>query len=248
MHQNTLPVASQIEQWPLDSLIPYARNPRTHSDAQIAQIAASIAEFGFTNPILVDSKNGVIAGHGRLLGARKLGLATVPVIVLDHLSETQKRAYIVADNKLALNAGWDDELLALELVELKDADYDLNVLGFDPKELDDLLTGVDDEKADEVPPLPEHAVSRPGDLWLCGDTRIQHRVLCGDCADPKTVERLLADRKTVSDGHRPAVWNRIGFGVARPRGFEWLRPGRIELYEEAHERPHQHRHLLRYPC
>jgi ParB-like chromosome segregation protein Spo0J len=190
-----LPMASQIEHWPLDKLIPYARNPRTHSDAQVAQIAASINEFGFTNPILVDSKAGIIAGHGRLLGARKLNLATVPVIVLDLLSETQKRAYIIADNKLALNAGWDDELLALELVELKHADYDLNVLGFNPKELDDLLTGVDDEKADDVPPLPEHAVSHPGDLWLCGDTRIQHRVLCGDCTDPKIVERLLADRK-----------------------------------------------------
>ena len=131
----------RIEHWPLDKLIPYARNPRTHSDAQIAQIAASIAEFGFTNPILVDSKAGIIAGHGRLLGARKLNLATVPVIVLDHLTETQKRAYIIADNKLAINAGWDDELLALELVELKESDFDLSVLGFDTKELDDLRRG-----------------------------------------------------------------------------------------------------------
>jgi DNA modification methylase len=187
--------ATQIEHWPLDKLIPYARNPRTHSDAQIAQIAGSIVEFGFTNPILVDSKNGVIAGHGRLLAARKLNLATVPVIVLDYLSETQKRAYIIADNKLAINAGWDDELLALELVELKECDFDLSVLGFDTKELDDLLTGVDDEKADIVPPLPETAVSRLGDVWLCGDTRVQHRVLCGDATKPEDVARLLGERK-----------------------------------------------------
>jgi hypothetical protein len=192
---HTLPMANQIEQWPLDKLIPYARNPRTHSDAQVAQIAGSIAEFGFTNPILIDSKNGVIAGHGRLLGARKLNLATVPVIVLDYLTETQKRAYIIADNKLAINAGWDDELLALELLELKESDFDLSVLGFDTKELDDLLTGVDDEKADIVPPLPENAVSQLGDVWLCGDSRIQHRVICGDCTEPKTIERLLADHR-----------------------------------------------------
>src|ERR1700761_6556358 len=107
-------MARHIELWPFDNLIPYERNPRTHSDAQIAQIAASIAEFGFTNPILVDSKDGVIAGHGRLLAARKLNLQTAPVIVLDHLSETQKRAYVIADNKLALNAGWDEDLLSLE--------------------------------------------------------------------------------------------------------------------------------------
>jgi ParB-like chromosome segregation protein Spo0J len=157
--------SNQIEQWPLNRLIPYARNPRTHSDNQIAQIAGSIAELGFTNPILVDSKDGIIAGHGRLLGARKLGLASVPVIVLDHLTETQKRAYIIADNKLALNAGWDDELLGLELIELKEADFDLDVLGFNPKELDDLLTGVDDEKADIIPPVPEQAMSRTGDVW-----------------------------------------------------------------------------------
>jgi DNA modification methylase len=187
--------AKQVEQWPLDRLIPYARNPRTHSDNQIAQIAGSIAEFGFTNPILVDSRDGVIAGHGRLLGARKLGLASVPVIVLDHLTETQKRAYIIADNKLALNAGWDDELLGLELIELKEADFDLDVLGFNPKEFDDLLTGDDDEKADIIPPVPEQAVSRPGDVWLCGETRLQHRVLCGDSTNTADVARLLGERK-----------------------------------------------------
>src|SRR5215472_10449241 len=119
-------MAKHIELWLIDKLIPWARNPRTHSDAQIAQIAASIAEFGFNNPILVDTKAGIIAGHGRLLAARKLGLTEVPVIVLDHLTEAQKRAYIIADNQLALNAGWDDELLREELAALRDQDFNLD--------------------------------------------------------------------------------------------------------------------------
>src|ERR1700693_581806 len=120
-----LAMATHIELWPIEKLIPFARNPRTHSDTQVAQIAASIAAFGFNNPILVDTKAGIIAGHGRLLAARKLGLAEVPVIVLDHLSEAQKRAYIIADNQLALNAGWDDELLRAELAALQAEDFDL---------------------------------------------------------------------------------------------------------------------------
>src|SRR4051794_40509930 len=122
----THPMARSIEHWPLDKLIPYARNPRTHSAAQVAQIAASISEFGFNNPILVDSKAGIIAGHGRLLAARKLQLIEVPVIVLDHLTDAQKRAYIIADNQLALNAGWDDETLRAELAALQAEDFDLN--------------------------------------------------------------------------------------------------------------------------
>ncbi|HEX4231260.1 MAG TPA: ParB/Srx family N-terminal domain-containing protein [Bryobacteraceae bacterium] len=121
----SIAAAKNIEHWPLDKLIPYARNPRRHSDAQVAQIAGSIAEFGFVNPILVDSNAGMVAGHGRLLAARKLGLAEVPVIVLDHLSETQKRAYIIADNRLTLSADWDEEMLSLALLELKDSDFDL---------------------------------------------------------------------------------------------------------------------------
>lgn len=147
-------MAKQIEHWSIDRLIPYARNPGTHSDAQIAQIAGSINEFGFLNPILLDGNAGIIAGHGRLLAARKLNLEQVPVIVLNHLSETQKRPYIIADNRLALNAGWDDELLALELQDVKDADFDLGLTGFDVKELDDLLLSADDDKANEVPPVP----------------------------------------------------------------------------------------------
>ena len=125
----------QIEMMAVADLVPYARNSRTHDDAQVAQIAASIREFGFTNPVLIDADGGIIAGHGRVLAARKLGLSEVPCIRLGHLTEAQRRAYIIADNKLALNAGWDDELLALELGELHAADFDMALLGFDASEL-----------------------------------------------------------------------------------------------------------------
>src|SRR5262245_59370093 len=128
-------MAQRIELWPLDRLIPYARNARTHSEAQIAQIAASIVEFGFTNPILVDSTDGILAGHGRLLAARKLKLDLVPVVILDHLTENQKRAYILADNKLAENAGWDDEMLRLELEALNQDGFNLQMIGFSDEEL-----------------------------------------------------------------------------------------------------------------
>src|ERR1700721_1444609 len=139
----THPIAQRIEQWLLEKLIPWATNPRPHSRVQVAQIAASIAEFGFNNPILVDTKAGIIADHGRLLAARKLGLKEVPVIVLDHLSETQKRAYIIADNQLALNAGWNDELLGIEFAALQQEDFDLALLGFEDEELTRLLASQD---------------------------------------------------------------------------------------------------------
>lgn len=129
----------QVEQRPIEALVPYARNSRTHSDEQVAQIAASIREFGWTNPVLIDGAGGVIAGHGRLLAARKLGLAEAPCIVLDHLSETQKRALIIADNKLAINAGWDESLLGVELRDLDDNDFDLTLTGFDERELANIL-------------------------------------------------------------------------------------------------------------
>ena len=151
-------------------LIPYARNSRTHSDAQVAQIAASIREFGFTNPVLVDGANGVIAGHGRILAARKLGMDTVPVIELAHLSEAQKRAYVIADNKLALNAGWDDEMLRLEISDLTDAGFDVSLLGFSDEELalmdPEQVEGLTDE--DAVPEVPEVPVTVLGDVWLLG--------------------------------------------------------------------------------
>lgn len=179
----------QIELVPVESLIPYARNARTHSDTQIAQLAASIKEFGFNNPILVDGEKGIIAGHGRLEAARKLGLSQVPVIELKHLNENQKRAFIIADNKLALNAGWNDELLALELACLKDENFDLDVIGFDQKELNQLLDegkiGLTDD--DEVPEAPEKPISKSGDVWILGN----HRLMCGDSTVITDVQKLM---------------------------------------------------------
>ena len=173
------------------SLIPYARNARTHSEDQVAQIAASIAEFGFTNPILTDGERGVIAGHGRLAAARKLELTEVPVIELTHLSAIQKKAYILADNRIAANAGWDDELLGVELTELKDAGFDLELMGFGDEELERLLNGEGDKTGltedDAVPDLPVDPVSKTGDVWLLG----QHRLLCGDSTVLTDVERVM---------------------------------------------------------
>jgi DNA modification methylase len=185
-------IRPEIRITPVDNLIPYARNARTHSDEQVAQIAASIREFGFTNPILTDGERGVIAGHGRLAAARKLGLKEVPVIELAYLTDTQKKAYILADNRLAMNAGWDDELLKLELTELKDADFDLDLMGFTSDELDRLINGdaggglTDD---DAVPETPKEPVSRPGDLWILGN----HRLLCGDSTMLSDVEKLMGN-------------------------------------------------------
>jgi len=187
----THPMAQRIELWLIDRLIPFARNPRTHSEAQVAQIAASIAEFGFNNPILVDTKDGIIAGHGRLLAARKLQLPEVPVIVLDHLTDAQKRAYIIADNQLALNAGWDEELLRVELAALQEEDFNLGLIGFEDDELARLLAaqeaaeGLTDE--DAVPELPETPISVLGDLWILGD----HKLLVGDATDGAAVARLM---------------------------------------------------------
>ena len=153
----------KIESLPIELLIPYARNSRTHSDAQIAQVAASIREFGFTNPVLIDGADGIIAGHGRVMAARKLGLEKVPCIRLAHLSETQKRAYIIADNKLALNAGWDEEMLWLVLAELREEDFDLDLTGFDGDAIEAFLnpqepdfspgTEEDQGKLDEKSPI-----------------------------------------------------------------------------------------------
>lgn len=181
--------AMQIERREVSSLIPYARNSRTHSEAQVAQIAASIREFGWTNPVLIDAQGGLIAGHGRLLAARKLGMADVPCIVLDHLSETQKRALIIADNKLALNAGWDDELLGLELQELADENFDVGLIGFSDDELAALMAEKTDglTDPDEIPEAPVDPVAKPGDVWLLG----KHRLVCGDSTDADTVAKAL---------------------------------------------------------
>ena len=184
----------QIKQVAVEKLIPYVRNSRTHSDAQVAQIAASIKEFGWTNPILVDGTNGIIAGHGRLLAARKLGQTEVPVIELAHMTESQKKAYVIADNQLAMNAGWDTSMLTLELSDLKEAGFSLDILGFDPKELDNLLEpeqvdGLTDE--DAVPDVPEEPVTKLGDIYQLGN----HRLMCGDSTSIDAVEKLMDGQK-----------------------------------------------------
>jgi site-specific DNA-methyltransferase (adenine-specific) len=175
----------------VEDLIPYARNSRTHSDEQVAQIAASVREFGWTNPVLVDGENGIIAGHGRILAARKLGMDEVPCIELAGLSDMQRRAYIIADNKLALNAGWDDELLAIEFAELADAGFDNLLTGFTQDEIDALTPeqipeGLTDE--DAVPEVQAEPISKLGDVWLLG----KHRVMCGDSSSIDSVETLMS--------------------------------------------------------
>ena len=184
-----------IAQLPVASLVPYAENARTHSEAQVAQIAASIAEFGFVNPVLVDAAGVLVAGHGRVMAAKRLGMSAVPAIRLQHLTEAQARALRLADNQIALNSGWDEALLAAEIARIRDdAEVDLDVLGFSPLELDQLLAAAengDSDAADDAPPPPAVPVSRTGDLWICGD----HRVLCGDATKLEDVQRALgADR------------------------------------------------------
>ena len=184
----TLPTA--IETLATADLVPYARNSRTHNDAQVAQIAASIREFGFTNPILIDEDNGIIAGHGRVMAARKLDLDAVPCLRLTHLTEAQRRAYVIADNRLALNAGWDDDMLRVEFAELQDLGFDLDLTGFDPKEIDAMLAapaqgGLTDE--DAVPDAPAEPKTQPGDLWQLG----RHRLLCDDATSIDAVDRLM---------------------------------------------------------
>ena len=180
-----------VQQIALEQLVPYARNARTHSDSQVAQIAGSIAEFGFVNPVLVGGDNVIIPGHGRVMAAKKLGLKTVPTIKLDHLTENQRRALVIADNKIAENAGWDEELLRLELQNLADEDFDLDLLGFDDVELDDLLTSLDETQAaaldENIPKVQENPVSRTGDVWIMGE----HRLLCGDSTSEADMKELM---------------------------------------------------------
>jgi DNA modification methylase len=184
----------QIEPIGIATLIPFAKNSRTHSDAQVAQIAASIREFGFTNPVLIDEANGIIAGHGRVMAARKLKLAEVPCIRLVHLTDAQKRAYVIADNKLALNAGWDEAMLKLELADLKALDFDLDLTGFNTDEIDALLAEPGTEgltDPDDTPEPPTEPVTRLGDVWICG----QHRVMCGSSLEMTAMERLCGDQR-----------------------------------------------------
>ncbi|QFG38467.1 DNA modification methylase [Paracoccus pantotrophus] len=187
-----------VEYRPLDSLVPYARNARTHYEAQVAEIAGSIREFGFTNPVLIAEDGTLIAGHGRVLAARLLGMDTVPTITLTGLSDSQRRALVLADNRIALNAGWDESLLSLELTDLKDAGFDLGILGFEDGELDRLLAGAEDDDEGSAPPVvipepPRNPVSRTGDLWILGD----HRLLCGDATSHDDVRRLMNGERAV---------------------------------------------------
>jgi DNA modification methylase len=185
----------QINEVAIEALIPYAKNSRTHDDAQVAQIAASIKEFGWTNPILVDGDKGIIAGHGRLMAARKLKMDKVPVIELKNMTEAQKKAYVIADNRLALNAGWDNAMLTIELQDLEDEGFDLSLTGFDKDELDALLNpteeteGLTDE--DAVPDVPEEPKTKPGDIYILGN----HRLMCGDSTSIDAVEKLMDGNK-----------------------------------------------------
>lgn len=183
----------QVVQRRATDLVPYVKNARTHSEAQVEILTKSLKQFGFVNPILIDGQNGVIAGHGRLKAAQKLGMAEVPCIVLDHMTEAQRRAYILADNQTALLAGWDDDLLALELGDLNEMGFDLSLIGFDTKELDALLgdnapvPGLTDP--DELPETPATPVTRAGDMWILG----KHKLLCGDSTNALSVNRLMGD-------------------------------------------------------
>ena len=178
----------------VDDLIPYVNNSRTHSDAQVTQVASSIKEFGFTNPILIDEDNGVIAGHGRLLASKKLNLDEVPCIVLSGLSEAQRKAYVIADNQLALNSGWDLDKLQIEVEQLTELDFDINLLGFDDEFLDGLLDVQKSEPLtdeDSVPEVPEEPIAKRGDIWVLGN----HRVMCGDSTSIDDVDKLMDGNK-----------------------------------------------------
>jgi DNA modification methylase len=193
------PMAQHIVLCSVDELQPYANNPRTHNDTQIEQIAASIAEFGFTNPILVDAQKGVVAGHGRLIAAQTLGLKQVPIIVLDHLSHTQRRAYLIADNKLTENGGWDFDKLEQELRDLEVDDFDIALTGFDWDEVfagktestEDNSIKMESVEENPLPACPQQPITKLGDLWLLD----QHRVLCADATVPASLEQLVGQQK-----------------------------------------------------
>jgi len=231
--------AKTIEWLETKGLIPYAKNSRTHSEAQVAQIAGSIKEFGFNNPVLIDEDNGIIAGHGRVMAAQKLGLQAVPCIRLAHLSDTQRKAYVIADNRLALNAGWDDQMLTVELQELDSESFDLSLLGFEADELNALLNpiketeGLTDE--DEVPEVPEEPKTKPGDIYKLG----RHRLMCGDSTSIDAVEKLMDGQKA------DMVFTDPPYGVSYTGGLkdganglesnkrQMIKNDDVDLYEEA---------------
>jgi 16S rRNA G966 N2-methylase RsmD len=232
----------QIEQISVKKLLPYAKNSRTHSEDQIGQIASSIKEFGFTNPILIDADNQIIAGHGRLMGANRLQMKEVPCIRLSHLTESQKRAYVIADNKLALNAGWDDELLALEIKDLQELDFDVSLLGFSDDELNGILDklveevdGLTDE--DAVPEPPDEPKTKLGDIYQLGN----HRLMCSDSTSIDAVDKLMEGKKA------DMVFTDPPYGVSYTGGLqdkgkgkglkgnsrEMIKNDDVDLYEEA---------------
>ena len=180
----------RFEKVNIDKLVPYARNARTHSKEQVLQLRASLREFGFVNPVIVDKDYNIIAGHGRILAAKEEGIAEVPCVFAEHLTEAQKKAYILADNRLALNAGWDAEMLSVEIADLQGADFDIALLGFDDAELNKLLTSDEDVQDDDFDvdgELQNPAVTQAGDLWLLG----KHRLVCGDSTKAETIDLLM---------------------------------------------------------
>jgi ParB-like chromosome segregation protein Spo0J len=186
-------VKMELEQVPMTSVFPYARNARTHDEDQIRQIASSIKEFGFTNPILIDESGLIIAGHGRVLAAQHLQMQSIPAIRFHHLNPVQKQALTIADNKLALNAGWDEDMLKSELIDLHESGYNMEVLGFTPEELTDLMGLLDDneQEEDDVPSAPKEPQTKLGDVWILGD----HKLICGDCTDSSVLAKLMQNEK-----------------------------------------------------
>lgn len=186
----------EMKLFPIDELIPYANNARTHSKEQITKIRSSLREFGFANPVLIDKDKNIIAGHGRCEAAKAEGIKEVPCVMVEHLTEAQKKAYIIADNKLDLDAGWDNEILAVELESLKDLNFDVELTGFNAAEIDDLFSNIHDKEVvdddfDVDAALEEETITKQGDLWLLG----RHRLVCGDSTKAETYEKLMDGKK-----------------------------------------------------
>ena len=214
--------AKKIEWKSVDKLIPYAKNARTHSDEQIAEIAGSIKAFGFNNPVSVDKDNSIIAGHGRVLAARKLGMDKVPVVMLEHLTESERKAYVLADNRIALNSGWDTSMLSLELQDLQDK-IDLSLLGFDPDELDALLNPIEETEGltdeDFVPEVPDEPKTKLGDIYILGN----HRLMCGDSTSIDAVQKLMDGQKA------DMVFTDPPYGMGYGGGRSQVRPQKERL-------------------
>jgi hypothetical protein len=224
--------ADRVERWPIERLVPYARNARTHTDEQVEQVAASIREWGWTNPVLVGEDGGIIAGHCRVLAGRKLGLGEVPVMLATGWSEAQKRAYVLADNQLALNAGWNPELLRLEIGELQGLEFDLGLIGFDEAQLAALTANPGLTDPDEVPEPPAVPIAQRGEVWQLG----RHRLMCGDCTDAEDVAQVL-DGHTINVGFTSPPYaeqreydQSSGFRPVPPgRYVEWFKPTAVNV-------------------